>query len=209
MKDHTEAQSGDNATTKFKEFDDAVAKIGKSLAKAQKHFASNETATFEAIGQALDLGWVFDRLNEASADKDWSLLKDFLQYNGQSWSAKCEGNFFHGIVTVAFDVVDPKTDIALCSAPQMSKFRAVLRYAHKENLDGSTLVELLEEKRLKGVYELAFQRARFDPFERFAEDEDQRFDRAVTVLSSKTNFPTGGLTISISDVGWNPNMLLN
>lgn len=194
MKDHTEAQSGNNATTKFKEFDDAVAKIGKSLAKAQKHLASNETATFEAIGQALDLGWVFDRLNEASADKDWSLLKDFLQYNGQSWSAKCEGNFFHGIVTVAFDLVDPKTDSALCSAPQMSKFRAVLSYAHTENLDGSALVELLEEKRLKGVYELAFQRARFDPFERFVEDEDQRFDRAVTVLSSKTNFPTGGFT---------------
>ena len=195
MKDHTEANIGDNANKKFKEYNDVVAQIEASLHTAAKHLISHNDAIHAGLGKALDLGHLF-----AEIDDEWALLKEFLQFHQKPWTAKNDGNFFHGIVTVAFDIIDPKTGKSFTSAPQMSKYRMILKYAFGRGLTGDALVELLSGSTLNDVYSLAAEQARFDPYEKYAEDTKQRFERAQKALLDGPrgdDLPSGKFTKSM------------
>jgi len=205
------ADIGDNAGKKFKEYNDVLDVIENSLLTAQDHLKSHNTSIFGALGQALDLGHLFAAKRDSEGDNEWSFLKDFVTFHQKPWTAKCESNIFHGLVTVAFDIVDNKTGQALSSAPQMSRYRTVLRYAFEKGMTGDELIEQLEQDTLSEVYDRAVSLFRFDPFEQFVEDKEQRFDRASKELLRKADLPSGEFTADIPkpdiETGFVPAML--
>lgn len=194
MKDQATANIGDNVGKKFKEYNDVLGAIESSLLTARDHLNSHNSSIFSALGQALDLGHLFAAKRDEEDDVDWSFLRDFVAFHQKPWTAKCESNIFHGIVTVAFDIIDKTTGHVLSSAPQMSKYRTVLRYAFEKEMAGEDLVDLLEGVTLSVVYERAVSLFRFDPFSLFVENDEQRFQRASEELLTKPDLPSGEFT---------------
>ena len=162
MKDHTDTEIGDNAGKKFKEYNDVLSEIESSLYSAATLQKKSNAATYVALGKALELGRIFDDLGD-----DYAALKEYLQYKEQPWTAKSEGNFFHGIVTVAFDIIDPQTNKSMTAAPQLSKYRMILKFAFERGMTGNDLMSMLSDTSINEVYEQAAERTRFDPFEEF------------------------------------------
>lgn len=209
MKDHSDATMGDNAGKKFKEYNDVLSEIETSLQAAARLKKKSNEVTHEALGKALELGRVFDGLKD-----DYAALKEYLQYKEQPWTAKSDSNFFHGIVTVAFDVIDPKTNKSFTAAPQLSKYRMILKYAFEQKWTGDTLASKLSETSINEVYEKAAERDRLDPFKKFSENLDQRFARAQQALlgnGKDQNLPAGQFTQTMqkpkSKTGFVPAML--
>ena len=209
MKDHSDTATGDNAGKKFKEYNDVLSEIESSLHSAAKLQKKSNEATYVALGKALELGRIFHDLAD-----DYAALKEYLQYKEQPWTAKSDSNFFHGIVTVAFDVIDPNNSVSITAAPQLSKYRLILKYAFERAMSGDDLVAMLSEKSINEVYELAAERSRFDPFAEFSENLDQRFARAQDILlgnGKDDSLPSGHFTRAmqrpISKTGFIPAMI--
>lgn len=192
-------QNDHNADKRFKSFDAKLADINTAILKAQKFQSSYNTAIFKAICITLDLGYDFAKQHEIDkneTDEDWRLLKNFLTYHDERWSSKCETNIFHGLVTIAFNQigVDGKE---ISTAPTLSKYRAILRFAFDNGISSSNLLDRLEEKTLNTVYGEAISQFRFDPIDNYIEDVDERYKRASQVLTAKTNLPSAKFTTSI------------
>lgn len=192
MKDHSDTAIGDNAGKKFKEYNDVLSEIESSLHSAAKLQKKSNEATYVALGKALELGKIF-----AAFDDEFAALKEYLQYKEQPWTAKSDSNFFHGIVTVAFEIIDPETNKPLTAAPQLSKYRMILKFAFERDMSGDDLVSMLSDKSINEVYEQAAERTRFDPFDRFVENLEQRFVRAQDALlgdGKDKHLPSGQFT---------------
>lgn len=194
MSNAANAQKGDNSAKKFKKFTDELVAIKASLLTAHDYTQKSDASINDALGNTLDLGWLIADKRAEEDDEDWSFLKEFVMYHDAPWTAKCDSNIFHALVTVAFDKVHPDTGHALTSQPQLSKYRAILRYAFTEGLRGDDLVKQLSRMTLSGVYEKAVSWLRFDPLDRFVEDEDQRFERAKSTLLELETLPNGKFT---------------
>lgn len=197
MNEQSTLANGDNAEKKFKEFNGSLAAIEHALLTAQDHLKRHDDAIYDALGTALDLGHLFAEKREQEGDKDWSFLKDFVAFHNCPWTAKCESNTFHALVTVGFDKVDDVTGKPLCLAPQLSKYRTVLRYAFEQGMSGAELVGALKKATLSEFYERAVSVFRFDPLDHFVEDDDQRYIRASTQLLEIDDLPTGEFTTGV------------
>lgn len=209
MNTHASAQVGDNSEKKFKDYNDVLIDIESSLYSAAKLQNKSNEATYVALGKALELGQIF-----ASFDDEFAALKEYLQYKEQPWTAKSDGNFFHGIVTVAFDVINPKTNKSLTAAPQLSKYRMILKYAFRQKLTADQLVAELSSSSINELYDVAAGASHKDPFEKYAADENQRFARAKQELlnsPSSSSLPAGTFTQSMpmpsSKTGFVPAMI--
>ena len=181
MSSQAQTSKNDNAEKKFEAFQSQLDQISSSFRNAVALAQKSDDALFEALAATLELGLEFKRLKVEADDADWDLLKDFLEAHGERWSAKCEVSFYHGLAAVAFNQTDADGD-PLISAPTLSRYRAVLRYAHEINLDGPKLVEKLKAKTVDGVYKDALSHFRYDPFERHIENRDVGFQRSVRHL---------------------------
>lgn len=206
---HASAQVGDNSEKKFKDYNDVLIDIESSLYSAAKLQKKSNEATYVALGRALELGQKF-----ASFDDEFAALKEYLQYKEQPWTAKSDGNFFHGIVTVAFEVINPKTNKSLTAAPQLSKYRMILKYAFRQEMTADQLVAELSSSSINELYDVAAGASHKDPFEKYAEDENQKFVRAKQELlnaPSSGSLPTGTFTQSMpmpsSKTGFVPAMI--
>lgn len=194
MNEQSMIETGENAGKKFNEFNGVLGAIERSLLTAQDHLKRHDDAIYEALGTALDLGHMFATKREKEQDWDWSFLKDFVTFHNSPWTAKCETNMFHALVTVGFDKVDDVTGKPLCSAPQLSKYRTVLRYAFEAGMNGADLVRKLSQTSLSEIYEQAVSVFRFDPLDHFIEDDAQRYTRASKMLLEAADLPTGTFT---------------
>jgi len=157
--------------------------------EAQSHLDRHDNSVFEALGRTLDLGYLFEEKHKADGDDNREFLKDFLEAHGERWSAKCETSFFHGLVSVAFNQVDSKSKEPLNSAPTLSRYRAVLRYAFENKLTGVELVAKLKVVTLNTYYSEAISHFRYDPLDDYEEEDDDRFLRSVRHLYRTTNLP--------------------
>ncbi|WP_300035752.1 hypothetical protein [uncultured Roseobacter sp.] len=209
MKDHSDAQIGDNAEKKFKEYNDVLSDIETSLCSAAKLQKKSNEATYVALGKALELGRIF-----AGFEDDFAALKEYLQYQDQPWTAKSDSNFFHGIVSVAFDIINPKTNKSMTAAPQLSKYRMILKHAFKHGMTSDQLVTELSSSSINELYDKAAEGARLDPFEKYAEKLPQQFARAKQSLlntPSSSSLPSGkfsqSMPMPISKTGFVPAMI--
>lgn len=192
MNMQTDINPDHNQDHRFKQFDAKLDKITQAVYSAQKLQKSSDKKTNDALCLTLELGYEFKDNHEEHQD-DWQLLKDFLIYHEERWSLKCEGNIFHGLVSVAFDQIDDKGE-DVHSAPKLSKFRAVLKYAFDLKLSPKQLSELLEEKRFDDIYKDAVSQARFDPLDRYVENTNARFARASKELLNQATLPSAKFT---------------
>ncbi|MGC1495426.1 MAG: hypothetical protein WA790_06430 [Sulfitobacter sp.] len=188
---NTQAPIGkdDNVDKKFNDFSPYLDEITIHVLEAQKHLDRHNRSVFEALGRTLDLGYLFEEKRKADGDDNREFLKDFLEAHGERWSTKCEISFFHGLVGVAFGQIDSKTDEPLNSAPTLSRYRAVLRYAFEGKLTGEELVAKLKAMTLNNYYSEAVSHFRYDPLDRYVEDDDDRFLRSVRHLYRTMNLP--------------------
>lgn len=179
----------DNTSKKFNDYDSYLRDIEAYVLQSQQHYEKHELAVFDAFGKTLDLGRLFTATRERDGDDNWSLLKDFLEAHNERWSSKCDVSIFHGLVSVCFGQKDTNGD-PINSAPTLSRYRAVLRFADEEGLDGPGLVEQLKASSLDAFYKDALKRFRFDPLDEFIEDDDVRFERSLKYLNSLGGLPT-------------------
>lgn len=186
MNTHTPIAQDDNSRKKFSEFQPQLDDIGALVRKSDTHKQEADDAVFNALGKALDLGLRFAELRDQDDDQDWSLFKDFLEANGERWSTKCDTCFMHGLAAVAFNQVDEDGD-PLVSAPTLSRFRSVLRFAYETNLSGEKLITELKAKTLNEYYKTALSHFRYDPLDEYVENDDVRFERALRHLVRHQN----------------------
>jgi hypothetical protein len=184
-----------NEDHRFTAFNATLGEIEKAVLLAEELQNSSDKKTHDALCLTLELGYEFKINNKENKD-DWQLLKDFLIYHEERWSAKCEANIFHGLVSVAFNQIDKKGE-NVHSAPTLSKYRAVLKYADEGELSSEKLSKLLEEKTFDKVYQDAVSKARFDPIDNYIEDVDERFERASKELLGQTSLPSVSFTSDI------------
>ena len=189
------ARVGDNSEKTFKYYNDVLSDIQTSIKAAAKFEQQSDEAIYEGLGKALELGRTFHSLAD-----DNVALKEYLQYKDVPWTAKSDGNFFHGIVTAAFAVIDPDTNLSMTAAPQLSKYRIILKYAFRQKMTADQLVAALSSSSITALYEIAAGAAHKDPFEKYADDENQRFARAKQELlnaPSSSSLPAGTFTQSM------------
>lgn len=181
MNTHTPIAQDDNSRKKFSEFQPQLDDIDALVRKSDTHTQKADDAVFNALGKALDLGLRFAKLREQDDDQDWSLFKDFLEANGERWSTKCDTCFMHGLAAVAFNQTDDEGD-PLVSAPTLSRYRSVLRFAYETELTGEKLFAELKAKTLNEYYKTALSHFRYDPLDEYVENDDVRFERALRHL---------------------------
>jgi hypothetical protein len=179
----------DNSKKKFNDFKPYLDKITRHVLLAQDHLRKHDQAVFEALGCVLDLGHVFSEKRKDEEDNEWTFFKDFLEAHGERWTAKCEMSIFHGLVSVAFNQVDAKTKEPLNSAPTLSRYRAVLRFAFQRGLSGDELIAELKKSTLNEFYSNAVSHFRYDPLDRYVEDDNDRFLRSVRHLFRQRELP--------------------
>ena len=155
MTKSSSTQLGHNVDKSVTDLDSNVADIRRKVTTAKGHMASHDEALFAALGETLDLGQQIADKRQQENDEDWEFLKKFMAYHDRLWSAKCDQNFFHGIVDIVFNFVDQATKLAFVKAPTLSKYRLILRFAFDHNLTGSDLVSDLHLKTFTAVYEEA------------------------------------------------------
>lgn len=188
MNEHANIKEGDNTNKKFNEFNVHLDAIESCVLKAQKHLNAYNQAIFQALGRTLDLGHLFVQKRDNDGDKDWSFLKDFFEAHDERWNAKCDTSFFHGLVAVAFNKVTDKGE-PISSAPSLSRYRAVLRFAFEENMTGAQLIAQLSDLTLTGFYNKAVEHFQFDPLDRYVEDDEDRFRRSVRYFFKQKGQP--------------------
>lgn len=185
-----------NADKRFKRFNDKLDQIEAAVFSAQALLNSHNTAIYNALCITLDLGYEFANQSKEDEDDDWQLLQDFLIFHEERWSAKCETNIFHGLVSIAFNQIG-EDGLDVNSAPTLSKYRAVLRYAFDNELTSQELLKRLEEKTMAEVYQDAISQTRFDPIDKYLEDKDERFERASNELLGQASLPNASFTVDI------------
>lgn len=205
----TYAQVGDNSEKKFKDYNDVLSDIQASIKAAAKFEQKSDEAVYEALGKALELGRTFHSLGD-----DNVALKEYLQYKEVPWTAKSDSNFYHGIVTAAFAVIDPNTNLSMTAAPQLSKYRMILKYAFTQKMTANQLVAELSSSSINELYDVAAGASHRDPFEKYADDENQKFARAKQELLNapgSASLPSGTFTNSMtmpnSKTGFVPAMI--
>jgi hypothetical protein len=186
-----------NQDNRFKDFDVKLADIEKAVFKAQKFLNSHNLALYDALSITLGLGYAFNEKRKTESDKDWLFLKDYLSFHGERWSTKCETNIFHGLVSIAFNQLD-KNGKEITTAPTLSKYRAVLRYANEREIAVKDFKALLESRTLAEVYQDAISAFRFDPIDHYIEDDEERYDRAISELDQIDDLPSGEFTKSLT-----------
>lgn len=174
-----------NQDHRFKQFDAKLDKIEQAVAKANKFLSSHNSAVYEALSLCLDLGYTLQSHCDESSDDPWKLLKEYLLYHGERWSSKCEINIFHGLVSIAFDQIDADGN-EINSAPVLSRYRSILRYAFEQRFSSEEFKKLLEERSLIDVYQDAVSAFRFDPIDNYIEAENDKYQR-VTKRFEDTN----------------------
>lgn len=118
------------------------------------------------------------------------LLKDFLEAHVKPLTQRYMKNAFHDIVTLGFP--NARED-------SRSKYRKVLKYAQGEYWD----VETFRAKADGGIDDLyleALKGEAFDPDEKFAESDEEHYDRAKTILSKASLGSVAGLKVTAADV---------
>lgn len=185
-----------NADKRFKSFNDKLDQIEAAVFSAQALLNSHNTAIYKALCITLDLAYEFASQSKEDEDDDWQLLKDFLIFHEERWSAKCETNIFHGLVSIAFNQIG-SDGLDINSAPTLSKYRAVLRYAFDNELTSQELLKRLEEKTIAEVYQDAISQTRFDPIDKYLEDKDESFERASKELLGQASLPNANFTADI------------
>lgn len=186
-----------NADKRFKSFDNKLDAISEDVKSAYVSLASHNTAIYNAISKTLDLGYEFSKKRRKEQDDNWDFLKEYLIYHGERWSLKCETTIFHGLVSIAFNQIDDHTGKEINTAPSLSKYRAILRYAFKRQLSSQELINDLEEHGLTEIYEDAISVLRFDPIDNYIEHDTERFVRATTYLDNLPSLPSGSFTTDI------------
>lgn len=181
-------EKDDNASKKFSEYNSFLSDIETYVQQSQQHFQKHEHAVFDALGRTLDLGHKFAALRDQDGDENWSLLKEFIEAHGERWSSKCDVSIFHGLVSVAFNQKDVEGD-AIHSAPTLSRYRAVLRFADEEEMDGPALVETLKASSLDTFYKDALKKFRYDYLDDYIEDDEDRFQRSIQHLDTLDGLP--------------------
>lgn len=182
-----------NQDHRFKDFDVKLADIERAVFKAQKLLNSHNLALYDALSITLGLGYAFNEKRKYERDKDWLFLKDYLSFHGERWSTKCETNIFHGLVSIAFNQLDGSGK-EITGAPTLSKYRAVLRYANEREIAVEDFKALLENRTLAEVYREAISAFRFDPVDHYIEDDEERYDRAISELDQINDLPSGEFT---------------
>ncbi|WP_299154999.1 hypothetical protein [uncultured Tateyamaria sp.] len=104
------------------------------------------------------------------------------------WSSKCDVTIFHVLVSVAFNQKDVEGD-AIHSAPTLSRYRAVLRFADEKGMDGPALVEKLKASSLDAFYKEALKKFRYDYLDDYVEDDEDRFQRSIQHLGELGGLP--------------------
>lgn len=188
MNTQTPIRKDGNAKKKFNDINPHLKSINSHVLQALRHKQSYDTSVAEALGCTLELGYLFAAKQKEDGDDDWNFLKDFLEAHGARWTAKCDTSFFHGLVSVAFNQVDGEGK-SLHSAPTLSKYRAVLRFAYERNLTAKMLVAKLAEVSLEDYYNTAVSHFRFDPLDHHVEDVDARFLRSLRHLNKQQGLP--------------------
>lgn len=184
-----------NKDQRFSAFLGTIQQIQQDVSQAAVHARGNDKHLYSALGQTLDLG--LDLIAERANDKKGrDSLKEFLETNDKKWSNKNDVNPFHGLVDVAFDFIDPISGEVFTSAPTLSKYRLVLRFAHEHNQNGGDLKEDLEKRSFTKIYEDAVKHFSRNPLDHYVQDVDERFERAAKDLALKngpqlTSFPIG------------------
>lgn len=184
---NTQATAGknDNVDKKFNDIKPHLQEITSHVLEGQKHLQNHNKSVFDALGSTLDLGYLFAEKRKEDDDVNREFFKDFLEAHGTRWTAKCETSFFHGLVSVAFNQVEPKTQKSLNSAPTLSRYRAVLRFAFERGLTGAQLVSKLRAVTLDTYYSEAISHFRYDPLDSYVEEDGDRFLRSVRHLNRK------------------------
>jgi hypothetical protein len=172
---------------KINEYNSYLSDIEAYVQQSQTHLQKHNHAVFDALGRTLDLGRLFTTTK--GQDEGRSLLKDFLEAHNERWSSKCDVNIYHGLVSVAFNQVDANDD-PINSAPTLSRYRAVLRFAFESKMDGKQLVAKLKDVTLNTLYQDAVTHFRFDPLEDYVEDDEDRFQRSIQHLGTLGGLPT-------------------
>lgn len=173
-----------NADVKFKEFNTEIEQIQGGIVVAATHMRSSDACINNALGSILDLGLKFINKRDDENDKKWVFLKGFLDFHNIKWTTKCDANFFHGIVDTAFNFIDPNTKKVFTSAPMLSKYRLVLKFAFEGEMNGQELVADLSKRTFTKIYDEAVKKYSKNPLDIYIEDNDQRYQRAVNALSS-------------------------
>jgi len=181
-------EKDDNSSEKFNEYNSFLSDIEAYLLQSRDHHQRHEHALFDALGRTLDLGHKFAALRDQDGDEYWSLLKEFIEAHGERWSSKCDLSIFHGLVSVAFNQRDAKKK-PIHSAPTLSRYRAVLRFADEEGMDGPALVEKLKASSLDMFYKNALKRFRYDYLDDYIEDDEDRFQRSIQHLGNLGGLP--------------------
>lgn len=188
MNQQTTAQKDDNVSKRFSEFNSFLNEIAAHVQQSQEHYQRYDHAVFDALGRTLDLGLKFTALRNQGGDEKQSLLKEFLEAHGERWSSKCDVSIFHGLVSVAFNQRDANDD-AIHSAPTLSRYRAVLRFADEKGMDGPALVEQLKASSLDAFYKDALKKFRYDHLDDYIEDDEDRFQRSIQHLDNLGGLP--------------------
>lgn len=181
-------EKDDNASKKFSEYNSVLNEIAAHVQQSQQHYQRYDHAVFDALARTLDLGHKFKALRNQGGDEKQSLLKEFLEAHGERWSSKCDVSIFHGLVSVAFNQKDAEGD-AIHSAPTLSRYRAVLRFADEEGMDGPALVEKLKASSLDAFYKDALRAFRYDYLDDYVEDDEDRFQRSIQHLGNLGGLP--------------------
>lgn len=194
MNMQTDINPDHNQDHRFKNYDQILDRISADVFKAHDHTKSKNDLIHTSLGRLLDLGYTFIKKRKQNDDKDWLLLKSYFEFHNERWSSKCEASIFHGLVSIAFNQVDPDTGKDITPASEHSRYRAILRYAHEAGMSSKKLIQELSDKTIKDVYADALSILRFDPVDNYIEDEDERFERASKHFENLRSLPKGKFT---------------
>ncbi|WP_107497077.1 hypothetical protein [Thalassobius sp. I31.1] len=197
MNDLAPAGIGDNSETSFNDFNAKFKTIEQSVRKAHERSIQYDQQLSAALADTLDLGLMLEAKQREERDEDWSFFKGLLHHYSKKWSPKSEKNIFHELVSIGFDKLDADGE-PITSAPNMSKYRMILRYAQLKDWDGEQLNQELLRHTLTDVYKAAVAYLRRDPLEKYLENTQDRYERAVAVFDETVGLPEGTWTDAIS-----------
>ncbi|MEP5077935.1 MAG: hypothetical protein ABJR09_08265, partial [Lentilitoribacter sp.] len=181
---------------RFTNFNAKLEEISIDVRSAYRSLGEQNIAINNALGKTLDLGYELEQKRKAEKDDNWDFVKEYLIFHGVKWSLKCETTIFHGLVSIAFNQID-ETGKEINTASSLSKYRAVLRYAFKQELSSQQLIDDLKKRGLTDFYEEALSYFRFDPIDNYIEHEAERLVRAKDHLDNLSSLPNGTFTKDI------------
>lgn len=187
------ATIGDNSEKTFNDFNAKFATIELSVRNAHERLTQYDQQLFAALGETLELGVLIAAKRKEDRDEDWDFLKGLLEHHSRKWSPKCEKNIFHELVSIGFDKLDEE-DEPITTAPNMSKYRMILRYAQGKKWDSEKLQEELSKQTLTGVYKAAVSDFRRGPLDKFVENTQDRYERAEKSFAQRCGLPAGTWT---------------